>query len=803
MNCTDNCKCTSTFVRAPKFRKFTCSCLVVYMYLLYAQIACAEDYTTLIINGIVTNAGGPIIVGNTGSYNVLMITNGGVLLDTTATIGNTGTASNNLAIVTWAGSAWFNATNLVVGYEGKSNWLVIESGGTVTNLTTTIGALAGYNSALVTGPSSSLRCRFLALNGPFSRLIVSNAGSVKTESAELSYGNNLSVVVTGTGSQLLNTDLIRIGPWGLGSNSVTISAGGLISNYSAAIGAADFSGSRFNTVTVTDPASRWLVASNLNIGLYCPWNTLVISNGGYAQNGNAYLGVYPGADSNAVVVSGAGTRWQINKDLYAGAEASWCAVVVTDGAAVTNCTGYIGYGTGAHSNVVSIAGPGSCWHNSSNLYVGYQGWYNVLNIKDGAAVCCEDCIAGLYNNSSGNVIVIDGPGARLDVRRWLTLGASQARNILVVTNGALLTSRGGTIGAGGAFMMEMDNVMVVTGPGSEWRNQLGIVIGSGSSRWNQLVIENSGLVAGDYLIIGSDLLCQGNSVWVKNGALVLTNGTGTGYLEPRYGALDVQGGTVVVDKLICTNGAINFWRGTIASKYSYVSKSPFLVGDGSGEASFIAMEGNHAFTKGMAVTNTGSVTGTGTFYAAITNAGSIRPGSSIGTISISGGLTLLDTAVLEFDLGGTGTNSYDHLLISSNLVAKGTVNVRLTNGFSPRMGDMFQLLSFASATGVFAAVNLPEGYTWTNRLLIDGTIAVVGLCRVSFNPPRLAGTDLVLSGFGGPAGQAFYLLASTNVALPMSNWEVIRTNTFDPEGNFSLTVPISSGVPHRFFRVAY
>lgn len=128
MNCTDCCRCTSKFVRVLRFVKLTGSCRVVGMCLLLAQIACAEDYTTLIIDGIVTNAGGPIVVGNTGSYNVLMITNGGVLLDTTATIGKAATASNNLAIVTGTGSAWFNLTNLVVGYEGKSNRLVIERG---------------------------------------------------------------------------------------------------------------------------------------------------------------------------------------------------------------------------------------------------------------------------------------------------------------------------------------------------------------------------------------------------------------------------------------------------------------------------------------------------------------------------------------------------------------------------------------------------------------------------------------------------------------------------------------------------
>jgi len=58
----------------------------------------------------------------------------------------------------------------------------------------------------------------------------------------------------------------------------------------------------------------------------------------------------------------------------------------------------------------------------------------------------------------------------------------------------------------------------------------------------------------------------------------------------------------------------------------------------------------------------------------------------------------------------------------------------------------------------------------------------------------------VLSGTNGTHGGNYYVLASTNVAAPMTNWSRIATNTFDSSGNFTVTNPITPGTPQRFFR---
>jgi len=49
------------------------------------------------------------------------------------------------------------------------------------------------------------------------------------------------------------------------------------------------------------------------------------------------------------------------------------------------------------------------------------------------------------------------------------------------------------------------------------------------------------------------------------------------------------------------------------------------------------------------------------------------------------------------------------------------------------------------------------------------------------------------------ANGTYYILRSTNVALPLSNWQPIATNNFDANGNFSFSSPVDPATPKRFF----
>ena len=65
----------------------------------------------------------------------------------------------------------------------------------------------------------------------------------------------------------------------------------------------------------------------------------------------------------------------------------------------------------------------------------------------------------------------------------------------------------------------------------------------------------------------------------------------------------------------------------------------------------------------------------------------------------------------------------------------------------------------------------------------------------------VGGNQLVLAGGGGTAYGFYYVLASTNVAQPLNQWQRIATNQFDGAGGFAVTNPITTGTSQQFFQL--
>jgi hypothetical protein len=54
-------------------------------------------------------------------------------------------------------------------------------------------------------------------------------------------------------------------------------------------------------------------------------------------------------------------------------------------------------------------------------------------------------------------------------------------------------------------------------------------------------------------------------------------------------------------------------------------------------------------------------------------------------------------------------------------------------------------------------------------------------------------------GANGWPGQNYFVLTSTNLALPLNQWKTILTNPFDPAGNFNLTNPLNPATTKIFY----
>lgn len=212
-----------------------------------------------------------------------------------------------------------------------------------------------------------------------------------------------------------------------------------------------------------------------------------------------------------------------------------------------------------------------------------------------------------------------------------------------------------------------------------------------------------------------------------------------------------------------------------------------------------------ALTGDITVQAGGTLGGNGTGANAIgapvlvQNGGRLEPGNlGVGTLTVSNTITLQGETVMELNNTNTPTNDR---LVANTINFGGTLTV-VNVGDALLAGNSFTLFSGAFS-GNFANVVLPpltSGLLWnTNNLMVDGSISIDALPRPSFASPTFSGNDLVLSGSGGPANGTYYILASPDIAVPLTNWTVLVTNTFDAAGGFSFTNTVNPGSPQQFF----
>src|ERR1041384_5097659 len=133
-------------------------CISLFVWAFGLPRALAENNTSYIFDGTTTNLGA-FTIGNNGTNNLLQISNGGAVTNTTGNLGTGGVNGDfNSAFVTNAGSIWVNTLDLNIGNDtdANSNRLVIADGGVVEGRNIYPGYFGDYNSVSVSGANSLL-----------------------------------------------------------------------------------------------------------------------------------------------------------------------------------------------------------------------------------------------------------------------------------------------------------------------------------------------------------------------------------------------------------------------------------------------------------------------------------------------------------------------------------------------------------------------------------------------------------------------------------------------------------------------
>jgi autotransporter-associated beta strand protein len=206
------------------------------------------------------------------------------------------------------------------------------------------------------------------------------------------------------------------------------------------------------------------------------------------------------------------------------------------------------------------------------------------------------------------------------------------------------------------------------------------------------------------------------------------------------------------------------------------------------------------------IANAGKLGGDGIIAGVVSvNPGAkLSPGASIGQLTFGSSLTLAAGSTTLMELSKLPLTN-DTVNVTGTLNLGGTLIVTNLGGAALAAGDSFQLFTAGSFSGNFAAVTLPSlgaGLFWnTNQLASQGWLSIG-----SPEPPLITGVsvvggNLIFSGTGGTPGGSYFVLTSTNVALPVANWTRILTNTFDALGNFSVTNVINPAVSQGYYHI--
>jgi autotransporter-associated beta strand protein len=169
--------------------------------------------------------------------------------------------------------------------------------------------------------------------------------------------------------------------------------------------------------------------------------------------------------------------------------------------------------------------------------------------------------------------------------------------------------------------------------------------------------------------------------------------------------------------------------------------------------------------------------------------------ASAGALLFNNSLTLEGTTLIKVD---PAHSTNDVLEVPSGIIAGGQLVTTNISSTPLQVGQTFTIFT-GGFSGSFSSVS-PAGpmLGWnTNNLSVNGSMTVVHLPSLT-NAVESDG-NLVLTGTGGTAGGTYYILSTTNLALPLTQWAIVSTNLFDAQGNLSNNIPVSPSKPGAFY----
>jgi hypothetical protein len=779
-----------------------------------------------------TNNGfsGPISFGLTGlpafsgaGFSPPTLSGNGSTALTVTTTSNAPAGSYTLAIFATnaAGVASTAAALLVSGLQANPGTLLWSPAGADTNWSTVLNwtnqSAGGFgpptsnnavlylnngaiNASALTAPGSGVvvpsQINTFA-NGSFTVTALTNLANAPTTSPVF---HNIAIL---NGATLKVTGITQVGGFvgaDFGANNVTvltISGSGAALQQNGSLTISQNSGSTGSHTAVLDMSGLdtfTMNASQIRLG---------VEGGGSARRASGFLYL---AKTNSLTLTsawysdttGAGSPFSGNPGLYIGHNTSSFGIGSQLYLGINNSI-FMDYATigRGETNALMAFNPAFLSLNPSVLIRGTDGGatrVGVYVVGDGSA-------GSVANNAPSTN---DFTGGTVDALiNYLCVGRGRTASSTIGGSG-ILSFSAGTINANTLVI----GLVYPTGLNSPASGTINV---NGSAT---LIVNSNLFLAQSPNLAGQTAFPQG-TLNINGGTVQATNVAGAGGVSTinlNSGILDLQG--------------VNPVPGNLANV------SSLNIGDGSANSALLQNAATILVSNTITIAANGTLAGNTviTSPALVVN-GTISPGTDgIGSITNHGLLTFGPGGHFTADIQhatGSPVSAWDFLQTTGALDVEATsanpftIDLQsldaggpgLVSDFDPNHNYDWVIATAAGGISNFDAnaftVNTAlfqndpgNGYfylrTEVNSLLLSFT-----------NPPpagpllsiTTSGANLVLTATGGAPGNTCYVLSSTNVGLPLTQWPRIATNSFDSNGNFIFTTPRVLGAPKAFYRL--
>lgn len=583
-------------------------------------------------------------------------------------------------------------TGEIVGYSGTG--IFNQTGGTnMVGGTLYIGNNSGVSGTYtISGGTVSAVSGILVGNLGVGTLGIQSNGSVSTDSLSI---NNASNVNLNGGTLRFNTVSGTGGLSKLNFNSGTIQLAGNRDLNDAAIQ------TLFPSHTI--PLGRKLVVEGnttmqiatefvdggelvsqgtFTVGATFPGYLKVLNAGKVVVVGSASIGAGASGVNN---IDGAGSTWTIGGDLNIGS-----GDLTIQNQALLNVGGAINFTSGTAGDRIYLNGGTvrfNAYSNTSRLT--YTA--GTIQMSGDRSIGTDATIAAFYGSQptipTGKQLTVEGI-ATIAASSKLTLsGGTLAANTLLMSPGSRLATSQSSQALAPVIALA-GSVIDATG---------GDLVLGDAAKVNGFY-GNGSIMVGTHTVSLSD---SNDAVFDSAALVTLGDGGSPGTLNAVNGLTLDFGGNIT-------------GYGTVSTPNN-VAKP--LINNGH-------ITGDDPNTP---ITLPGYVKGVGTFDNVVIT-GTFSPGLS-PTILTVGNVALSPTSTLVMELGGTSPGSgYDQIISSAGLEFDGTLALSLINGFSPAVGQSFNLFDWFSTSGTFDTLALPAlaSLTWnTAQLYTTGVLSVV------------------------------------------------------------------------------